>query len=71
MEFSKQIEVKRLIKIKNQNKINKSKILSFIIFFVFNLISLKKRKINIIVNKFVNKDENKKNNGKQEIIIIA
>ena len=71
MEFSKQIEVKRLIKIKNQNKINKSKILSFIIFFGLNLISLKKRKINIIVNKFVNKDENKKNNGKQEIIIIA
>ena len=65
------MEVKRLIKIKNQNKINKSKILSFIIFFGLNLISLKKRKINIIVNKFVNKDENKKNNGKQEIIIIA
>ena len=65
------MEVKRLIKIKNQNKINKSKILSFIIFFSFNLISLKKRKINITVNKFVNKDENKKNNGKQEIIIIA
>jgi len=65
------MEVKRLIKIKNQNKINKSKILSFIIFFGFNLISLKKRKINIIVNKFVNKGENKKNNGKQEIIIIA
>ena len=41
-----------------------------IIFFGFNLTSLKKRKINIIVNKFVNKDENKKNNGKQEIIII-
>ena len=33
MEFSKLIEVKRLIKIKNQNKISKNKILSFIIFF--------------------------------------
>ena len=70
IEFSKLIEEKRLIKIKNQNKISKRKILFFIKLLGFNLISLKKRKINTIVKKFVNKDENKKNNGKQEIIII-
>ena len=70
IEFSKLIEEKRLIKIKNQNKISKRKILFFIKLLGFNLISLKKRKINTIVKKFVNKDENKKNNGKQDIIII-
>jgi len=43
-------------------------ILSFMIFFGVNLISFKKKKINIIVNKFVNKDENKKKIGKKEMI---
>tara|TARA_B100001063_G_scaffold72896_1_gene67102 strand:- start:212 stop:496 length:285 start_codon:yes stop_codon:yes gene_type:complete len=70
MEFSKLIELKRLIKIKNQNKISKNKILSFIRFFGLNFILFKKRKISMIVNRFVNNDENKKNNGKQEMISI-
>tara|TARA_B110001452_G_scaffold257066_1_gene250936 strand:+ start:358 stop:642 length:285 start_codon:yes stop_codon:yes gene_type:complete len=70
MEFSKLIELKRLIKIKNQNKISKNKILSFIRFFGLNLSLFKKRKISMIVNKFVNNEENNKNNGKQEMISI-
>ena len=70
MEFSKLIELKRLIKIKNQNKISKNKILSFTRYFGLNLISFKKKKINITVNKFVSKDENKIKIGKQEIISI-
>jgi|TARA_Y100000389_G_C17402320_1_gene486034 hypothetical protein len=70
MEFSKLIELKRLIKIKNQNKISKNKILSFLKFFSLNFILFKKRKISMIVNRFVNNDENKKNNGKQEMISI-
>ena len=68
IEFSKLIEVKRLIKIKNQNKISKNKILFLIISFIENLISLIKKTINIIVNKFVNNDENNKKMGKKEII---
>ena len=68
IEFSKLIEVKRLIKIKNQNKISKNKILSLIILFIENLILLIKKIINIIVNKFVNNDENNKKMGKKEII---
>ena len=70
MEFSKLIELKRLIKIKNQNKISKNKILSFIRFFGSNLSLFKKRKISMIVNRFVNNEENNKNNGKQEMISI-